>query len=348
MPFAAWSQPKVAMLISGHANQSENNLSYDLEELAQSYMVLTNNGIAVDIISPNGGAVLIHDKKDNLQYIQAFKELAINSLKQTISAKQALENDYQAIMIIGGDGAVFDLPVHQNTQKLIKHFVDKEMPIAAVCHGPAALVNIKLEDGSYFVAGKRITSFTSIEDHAFKKEHINKYPFIVQTELEARDARFVNNRPMLPFVAVDGNLITAQNPMSVAKATEALVLKLNITPKERALFKDEATFQLIDNARSQGAGLMDIALSRVKQNYDLNYLALYGIYAYKLAENKENKLIELRVMEQIGKHFSHPKYSLVLIEAYLEQGFINKAKAEKEFLLASNPNFKISVKIQNL
>jgi len=348
MPLSAWSQTKVAMLISGHGNQGDINLSYDLEELAQSYLVLVNNDILVDIVSPEGGSVNVHNKKDNLLYIQDFKKLALDSLKQTISAKEALKNGYDAVMIIGGDGAMFDLPFHHDTQVLLKQFVDKNKPIAAVCHGPAALVDIKLEDGSYFVSNRRVNSFTRIEDNAFKKDKLSKYPFVVQTKLEARGAIFESNSPMLPYVAVDDKLITAQNPMSVAKATEALILALNKSLKPRELFKDEATLQLVSMARAEGDYIIDIALAREKQKYDMQYLAMYGFYAYQLAETKEDKLTELRIMEQVSKHFSHPNYSLALIQAYLDQDFILKAKALKQLLLRHSPDFKLPENIQKL
>ena len=116
IPFSAWSQTKVAILISGYGNQGDTQLSYDLEELAQSYTVLKENGIDVDIVSPQGGAVPVHDKKDHITYFKAFKSQASNQLMNTISAQAALKNDYHGLMIIGGDGAVFDLPTHHGTK----------------------------------------------------------------------------------------------------------------------------------------------------------------------------------------------------------------------------------------
>ena len=341
MPFSLWSQVKVAMVISGHASQGDASLSYDLEELAQSYLILNDNGIKVDIISPNGGAVMVHDKKDHLPHINRFKALAGQALTNTYSAQKALAEEYQGLVIIGGDGAVFDLPIHPQTQQLITNFVDNQLPIAAVCHGPAALLNIKLDNGRYFVSNKRISSFTRIEDHAFKKEHLDKYPFILQTKLEDRGAIFTSNSPMLPFVEIDNNLITAQNPMSVPKAIEALILKLNLTPKKRDLYKDELTFELVAQARQQGPVLIDIALSKSLTDYDLTYLALYGFYAYQLAENAEDKLLQLRIMEQIAKHFSHPQFYVALISAYKEHGFTEKAARHQQLLTGKYPDFTL-------
>ncbi|GLS83695.1 type 1 glutamine amidotransferase domain-containing protein [Paraferrimonas haliotis] len=328
---------KVAMLISGHG-KIDPALSYDLEELVQSYLVFHKNGVEIDIVSPQGGAVLVKNNKDDLAYIKLFKQQTkgMKQLANTLSSVQASQNTYDAVFVVGGDGAVFDLPFEKHTQRWLTSFAQADRPIAAVCHGPAALLDIKLGDGSFYVAGKRVNSFTSVEDYAFKKENVEKYPIIIQTELEKRGAHFVANSPMLPFVTRDGNLITAQNPMSVAKAAEALLIQIGVTPAERALFKDEATMELISKARYMGVSYIDLAMVKNPERYNKMYLALYGIYAYKLANTEEDKARELRLMEKIGEHFKHPKYSLHLISTYLDRGENSMAEfhyqaAKKQF-----------------
>ncbi len=334
---------RVAILVSGYGNEGDTNISYDLEELAQTYLVLSDNGIALDIVSPKGGAVHVHSKKDNLPYIQQFKQKtpALKQLTETLSAKQAQQKIYDGLVIIGGDGAMFDLPFHTETQEFIKSFIIEKAPIAAVCHGPAALVNITLANGDYYLNGKQVNGFTLKEDQAFKAELLDKYPFILEPMLKERGANFISNSPMLPYLAEDDFLITAQNPMSVAKAADALIVKLGKKPKARTLFKDEATMQLISQARVEGPYLIDLALSTSPEIYNLQYLALYGFYAYKLAESQEDKLIELRIMERVSYYFSNPNYSEALARAYLEQGFKDKATSVIQSLQKAFPKFKI-------
>ena len=342
LPSTSFAKPKVAMLISGYGTTENPHLSYDLEELAQAYLVLNDNGVDIDIISPKGGSVLVKNNKDDLDYIQTFKKYALTKLKNTLSSEQAVNTDYDALFIVGGDGAMFDLPSHKQTQAWITRLVNNNKVIAAVCHGPAALVDIKLDNGEYFVSGKQVNGFTRIEDLAFKKENIALYPFVLQTKLEERNAHFVHNAPMLPFVAVDKHLITAQNPMSVAMAADALVLKLGLTPKTRKQFKDEATLNLVAKARTNGAYLIDIALATEPDKYNMNYLALYGFYAYGVADSEHEKRISLKLKEQIGKHFRHPKYMESLISAYLSQNLPEKAKAAFETLKLQFPKHEIS------
>ena len=313
------SDKRVLMLISSNGTEQTPELSYDLEELAQAYLVLYDNGIRIDIMSPKGGAVLVKNNKDDLAYIQRFKELALNQLENTLAPTDVDLSNYHAVFIIGGSGAMIDLPADAATQTLLRSAVNSDMTIAAVCHGPAALVNLQNNDGSWFVDGKRMNSFTNTEEHAFSAEHIEHFPFLLEDKLKERGAIFVNNAPMLPYIAVDGNLITAQNPGSVAKAAEATVLALGLPLQARQPFHDEATMALISAARETGSAMLDLALARDVDNYDMNYLALYGFYAYRLAD-EQDKPRELVLMQTIRKYFSHPEYDTQLILNLLEQG----------------------------
>jgi hypothetical protein len=228
---------------------------------------------------------------------------------------------------------MLDLPNDKATQALLTQFAQSDIPIAAVCHGPAAIVNIKLKDGGFFVKGKRVNSFTNTEELAFSADHLEKFPFLIEDKLTENGAIFVHNAPMLPYVAVDGNLITAQNPSSVPQAAEALVLKLGMPLQTRELFKDEATMQLIAQARNNGATMIDIALAKSPNKYDINYLALYGFYAYKLAVSEDAKRKELNIMAAIANFFEHPSYEAELVKALIDQGLI--ATAREKFALFS-------------
>ncbi len=312
------SKTKVLMLISGCGNETRPELSYDLEELAQSYLVLHDNGVELDIATPKGGAVLVKTNKDDLAYIQRFKSIALKQLKNTKATKDISASDYDGVFIVGGAGAMFDLPSDNATQAVLTDFAAQQHIIAAVCHGPAAIADVKLPNGKFLIEGKKVNGFTNIEEHAFSGEHISMFPFLVQDKLTQNGGVFVSNDPMLPFVAVDKNLITAQNPSSVPNAAEAMLLKLGVTPKTREPFADEATMELIAEAKNNGTVAIDLALSKKPQMYDLNYLALYGFYAYALAPDSRKK-VELDLMEAISQHFQHPAYEAALIKALVEQ-----------------------------
>ena len=337
---------RVAVLISSYGEKGRENLSYSLEELAQVFLILQDNGVNIDIISPKGGPVLVKTHNDHLDYIQRFKQKtsALAQLKSTIASKDAKFENYDGIFVIGGDGSMFDLPFDADTQKLITYIANKNMPIAAVCHGPAALVNIKLANGKYLVDGKKVNGFTNAEESAFGGPELELFSFLLEDKLKERGGYFFKNAPLLSYVAVDENLITAQNPSATGKATEALVMKLGLSVKPRILFKDEAAMALIDQARSSGAYLIDIAMSAEPELYDLFMMTIYGIFSYELAKTEDEKQRELEIMEVIGNYVSHPKfhpmYLTKLATAQWEQGFKEKAKNTLEKLKDTFPEHK--------
>lgn len=341
------NRTRVLMLISGYGSEEQPELSYDLEELAQAYLVLHDNGIELDIATPKGGPVLVKSNKDNLEFIQRFKSMALEKLQNTVPVQSIDTQHYQGVFIVGGAGAMFDLPADKATQTKLSEFIANQTNIAAVCHGPAAIADIKLPNGHYFVDGKQVNGFTNIEEQAFSGEHIASFPFLLQDKLIQNGGHFVHNDPMLPFVAVDGNLITAQNPPSVPKAAEALLLKLGITPKKRTLFKDEATMQLLARAKDMGTFTIDVAMAQTPDVYDLNYLAIYGFYAYPLAPD-DRKQRELDLMVTIANYFEHPAYESSLIKALIEQKRTGQAHAALESFLTRYPEHNDAVALAAL
>ena len=338
-PLVSAEEKRVLMLISSYGSEANPELSYDLEELAQSYLVLHDNGVKLDIASPKGGAVLVKNNKDSLEYIQRFKSLASAQLAKTLATADTDLKQYDGVFIVGGSGAMLDLPKHDATQQLLTQAAHSDKVITAVCHGPAAIADIKLADGSYFVAGKQVNGFTNAEEHAFSAEHLALFPFLLQDRLTENGAQFVHNAPMLPYVAVDGNLITAQNPGSVAKAAEAMVLALGLPVNARKPFSDEQTMTLISQARQNGPVVIDLALQQPEHNIDINYLALYGFYAYRLADEAD-KPRELAIMHTISKHFSHPEFDAQLIVQSSDQGLTAQAKMVYQQFVKRYPEHK--------
>lgn len=60
-------------------------------------------------------------------------------------------------------------------------------PITAVCHSPAALVNVKLSNGQYLVKAKHVAAFTDTEK--MEVGLTGAIPFMLETALKVRGAR---------------------------------------------------------------------------------------------------------------------------------------------------------------
>lgn len=59
---------------------------------------------------------------------------------------------------------MFDLATDTKSQQLIREFYEAGKVVSAVCHGPAALVNVKLSDGSLLIKDQPLTAFSNAEE----------------------------------------------------------------------------------------------------------------------------------------------------------------------------------------
>lgn len=111
---------------------------------------------------------------------------------------------------------MFDLATNSDSQALIREFWEAGKVVAAVCHGPAALINVKLSDGSYLIDQAPVTGFSNAEEDAVQ---LSKFmPFMLETELNSRSGgkyeKADQNWASHIAVAHGGRLITGQNPAS--------------------------------------------------------------------------------------------------------------------------------------
>ena len=113
---------------------------------------------------------------------------------------------------------MWDLPHSEGLAKLVVATLSRGAVVAAVCHGPAGLVNAHYPDGRAVVAGRRVAAFTDSEERAVKLEHV--VPFLLEERLRGLGARFESGPDFQPFAVADGKLVTGQNPASSARAAE--------------------------------------------------------------------------------------------------------------------------------
>src|SRR5690606_35621247 len=97
-------------------------------------------------------------------------------------------------------------------------------PVAAVCHGPAALIKAaELQPG--FLESKRVTAFSNTEEALVMRS--DNIPYKLETRLKELGADFHTALiPMTSHVEADGLLITGQNPLSAGPTAKALIEQL--------------------------------------------------------------------------------------------------------------------------
>jgi putative intracellular protease/amidase len=134
---------------------------------------------------------------------------------------QVKAEDFDAVFYPGGHGPLWDLAEDRTSIALIEHFQAQNKPVAAVCHAPGVLRHVKAADGKPLVSGKKVTGFSNSEEAAVQLTEV--VPFLVQDMLIANGGHYTSTNDWHSHVAVDGLLITGQNPGSSDATAEALI-----------------------------------------------------------------------------------------------------------------------------
>lgn len=130
--------------------------------------------------------------------------------------------DYDAIFYPGGHGPMEDLAVDPVSGALLTRALRAGTPLALLCHAPAATLAATGEDGAWPFAGYTMTGLSNREE--LLNRFARKARWLLEDELVARGARYVRGRvPLRPFVTVDRNLYTGQNPASSARLARRVI-----------------------------------------------------------------------------------------------------------------------------
>lgn len=188
-------------------------------EVAEPIEEFKAQGLEVTIASPKGGEALVDPAslKDAGEHAEHHYKKWLSS---TTELKKAKTQDYDAIFLAGGHGAMFDFPHDVHLQNLLTDFVTAGKPIGAVCHGVAGLVGAKLDTSNPLVENKRLTGFTNAEEASSPLQ--SKLPFLLETKLKQLEAHFDAGPDFAEHVVVDGGLVTGQNPASSRAAARAV------------------------------------------------------------------------------------------------------------------------------
>jgi putative intracellular protease/amidase len=172
------------------------NTGFHFQEMSDPYYIFTDAGIAVDIASTLGGTPetdpsSFEEGKDK-ETVKRFlvDDEAISKLENTLSIKDIDVSTYDAVYFPGGHGTMWDFPNNPRIKAIVEEAYRSGKVIGAVCHGPAALVD----------AVDRLTTLGATFEKAPNFE---------------------------PFIAVDGNLVTGQNPASASPLAEKMLSLIN-------------------------------------------------------------------------------------------------------------------------
>ena len=143
-------------------------------ELVQPMKALIDEGATVSLISLASGEIQAMNND-----VEPGDKFSVDS-----AVSSADPGAFDGLLLPGGTTNPDKLRMDRQAVDFVRHFVDAQKPIAAICHGPWTL----LEAGG--VKGKRVTSWPSL-----------------QTDLRNAGAEWVDET-----CVADGSLVTSRNP----------------------------------------------------------------------------------------------------------------------------------------
>jgi protease I len=142
-------------------------------------------------------------KEEGFSAVVAYKEKRKVSgkhgytIEPDITFKEIKPEEYIALVIPGGKGPA-DIREDKDVIRVVKYFMDKTKPVAAICHGPQVLVSAGV------VKNRRLTSWQSVA-------------------VEVKNAGGLWEDTA---VLVDGNLITSRMPSDLPYFASKLISAL--------------------------------------------------------------------------------------------------------------------------
>ena len=217
---------KILIPVTNHAtlgSTEQKNGTYS-PELTHVIHVLNAAGFEYDIASINGGKAPLYGcdiEGDEVNMAILANDDFQNRINNTIPVSQLNADNYDAIFYPGGFGLLSDLSENTHFAQIAAKHYENGGVLAAVCHGPAALLPITLSSGTPLLASKSVTGFTREEEIDFGT--INDIPFLLEEALARRAARYTKVQPWQELVLVDERVITGQNPASAHGVGKAIV-----------------------------------------------------------------------------------------------------------------------------
>jgi len=220
------------MVLTSHdrLGETRKKTGFWLEEFAAPYYVFKDAGASVTLASPLGGQPPLDPKSDMADAQTAatrrFKDdpAAQAALASTHTLQGMNASDFDAVFYPGGHGPLWDLAHDAQSIALIEAMLLGDKLVAAVCHAPAVLRDVKAADGKPVVAGRAVTGFANSEERAAGLAEV--VPFLVEDMLAAQGGHYSKADDWQVHVVSDGPLITGQNPTSSAPAALALLERL--------------------------------------------------------------------------------------------------------------------------
>jgi putative intracellular protease/amidase len=204
------------------------------EELTAPMRVFRDAGVDVTIATPGGVAPTVDEASLTAEAAGGEAQAAelrgeLDELADQLASPAALEevspDDYDGVFVPGGHGPMEDLAQSEQLGRLVLTMLDDDKVVAAVCHGPAALLSATRPDGTWAFAGRKLAGFTN--DEETQAGLADKAPSLLEDRMREAGGEIESGPAWQPFSVVDDNVVTGQNPASSSEVAQKTVEALD-------------------------------------------------------------------------------------------------------------------------
>ena len=209
---------------------SSHPSGYWAEELAEPHRIFAAAGWDITLATPGGVAPTVDRLSLGLAGGLPAKTRAVADYlrrhESALAHPKALADvdpsDYDVVFYPGGHGPMEDLAVDADSGRILTAVLQSGRPLALLCHAPAATLAARREDGTWPFAGYRMTALSNTEERL--NRFARKAKWLLQDRLVESGAIYRKGRlPLRPFMQIDRNLYTGQNPASSTLLAHKLV-----------------------------------------------------------------------------------------------------------------------------
>lgn len=215
----------IALTSHGRLGDTGRSTGFYVSEAAEPWAAFREAGHEVDLVSTEGGKPPEDGFDPGSDVQQRFLDEMADALTATPAPTEVDPKRYDVIFFAGGHGAMWDFPADAGLQHLARSIYEDGGVVAAVCHGPAALTELTLSDGSYLVDGREVAAFSNDEEGAVGLTKV--VPFLLADRLIERGAHHTARGKFKPHVVRDGRLLTGQNPASSTGVAHEILAALS-------------------------------------------------------------------------------------------------------------------------
>jgi putative intracellular protease/amidase len=231
-------RPRLLVALTGAdgwtlADGTRHPTGFWAEEFVEPMRVFGDAGVDVTVATPGGVVPTVDDASLSPAGAGGDERAAelrteLDALKDVLATPAVLEDvspdDYDGVFVPGGHGPMEDLAESRELGRLLTTLLDEDKVIAAVCHGPAALLSAARDDGSWAFAGRELSAFTNEEETQAGLAANARW--LLEDRLREAGGNMATGAAWEPFSVVDGNVVTGQNPRSSTEVAQKTVERL--------------------------------------------------------------------------------------------------------------------------